>query len=290
MTYASLILVVLAALIHASWNLLAKKSASAGPVFVLAYSVVASVLYLPWVIYLLLRGELAISPLIFGILVLSSAVHLAYNLFLQRGYQVADLTVVYPVARGTGPMLSTLGAFVLLGETPVASGILGLFLVIGGIVMIATQGRIRAFLRPEGQAGVRWGMATGSLIATYTVIDAYAVKVLGVAPVVLDWFNNLLRSFMLAPVVLRDPSAAKAQMKGHWITALIVGILSPLSYIFVLMALSMQAPLSIVAPMREMSMMIGAILGLVILREPVGRWRLAGSAVLLIGVVLLSKS
>lgn len=79
-------------------------------------------------------------------------------------------------------------------------------------------------------------------------------------------------------------------MKGHWTTALIVGILSPLSYILVLMALSMDAPLSLVAPMREMSMMIGALLALVILREPVGTWRLAGSALLLIGVVLLGTS
>lgn len=290
MTYTSLTLVVLAALIHAIWNLLAKTSASAGPVFVLAYSVVASVLYLPWVLYLIVQGTLGLSPVILGVLVLSSAVHLAYNLCLQRGYQVADLSVVYPVARGTGPMLSTLAAFVVLGETPVITGIIGLFLVIGGIVMIATQGRLRAFLDRKGQAGVRWGMATGGLIASYTVIDAYAVKALGVAPVVLDWFNNLLRSFMLAPIVLRNPRAAVLRMKGHWTTALIVGILSPLSYILVLMAFSMDAPLSLVAPMREMSMMIGALLALVILREPVGTWRLAGSALLLIGVVLLGTS
>ena len=79
-------------------------------------------------------------------------------------------------------------------------------------------------------------------------------------------------------------------MRGHWWAALGVGLLSPLSYILVLMALTGGAPLSIVAPMREMSMMVGALMGMVILREPVGRWRLAGCGVLIAGVIALSAS
>ena len=76
-------------------------------------------------------------------------------------------------------------------------------------------------------------------------------------------------------------------MKGRWLLALSVGLLSPLSYILVLGALELGAPLSLVAPSREMSMMVGALFGMVILREPVGVWRLAGCVVLAAGVVLL---
>lgn len=290
MTLASLLLVVLASVIHASWNLLAKRAASVGPVFVFAYNLIACVAYAPWVLYLLARGGVAWTWAGAGFVLLSGLIHLAYSLCLQRGYQMADLSVVYPVARGTGPMLSTIGAFLILGETPTGAGLLGLVLVVAGILLIATQGSLSAFTRPGGQAGVRWGTATGGLIASYTVVDAYTVKTLGIAPVVLDWFSNLLRFFLLLPLVLANPRGAVAAMRGHWRLALGVGLLSPLSYILVLAALSDGAPLSLVAPMREMSMMIGALLGMLILREQVGPWRLTGCGVLIAGVILLSSA
>jgi drug/metabolite transporter (DMT)-like permease len=217
-------------------------------------------------------------------------IHLAYSLCLQRGYQAADLSVVYPTARGTGPLLSSIGAFLLLGETPSSQGIAGLLAVIVGILLISTQGDLSAFRRPGGQAGLRWGAGTGSLIASYTVVDAYLVKSLGVHPVILDWCSNLLRFALLAPLVLNDIDRARERMKGHWHLAIAVGLLSPLSYILVLIALDMGAPLSVVAPAREMSMMLGAILGMIVLREPVGRWRLVGCSVLILGVVLLGRS
>jgi drug/metabolite transporter (DMT)-like permease len=289
MAFASLLLVVLASFIHASWNLLAKRAASVGPVFVFAYNLIACIAYAPWVLYLLMRGEGIVWTWAgVGFVVLSGLIHLAYSLCLQRGYQVADLSVVYPVARGTGPMLSTLGAFLILGERPSGQGVFGLVLVIVGIGLIATQGNLSAFRRPGGQAGVRWGTATGGLIASYTVVDAFAVKTLGIAPVVLDWFSNLLRFFLLAPLVIADPRRALDAMRGYWWIAIGVGLLSPLSYILVLAALTSGAPLSLVAPMREMSMMVGALMGMLILREQVGPWRLAGCGVLIAGVILLS--
>lgn len=290
MTLASLTLVILASFIHASWNLLAKRAAAGGAVFVFVSSVMSAILYAPWVLYELSSHTVTWSRdglLFIGV---SGLIHLAYSLCLQRGYQVADLSVVYPVARGTGPMLSTIGAILLLGESPTSGGLLGLALVVVGIALIATQGDLSAFRRPGGQAGVRWGTATGGFIASYTVVDAYAVKALGIAPVVLDWFSGLLRVFLIAPVVAINPRRALAAMRGHWWTALGVGLLSPLSYIFVLQALSWGAPLSLVAPMREMSMMVGALMGMLVLREQVGPWRLAGCGVLIAGVILLSSA
>lgn len=290
MTLASLLLVVLASFIHASWNLLAKRAASVGPVFVFAYNVVSCVAYAPWVLYLLAEGAIIWTSEGIGFVLASGIIHLAYSLCLQRGYQVADFSVVYPVARGTGPMLSTIGAVLVLGETPTGKGFVGLALVVVGIGLIATQGNLSAFRRPGGQVGVRWGTATGGLIASYTVVDAYAVKTLGIAPVILDWFSNLLRFFILLPLVLANPSRALERMRGFWWIAIGVGLLSPLSYILVLAALTSGAPLSLVAPMREMSMMVGALMGMLILREAVGPWRLAGCAVLIGGVILLSAS
>jgi drug/metabolite transporter (DMT)-like permease len=287
MSFVPIVLVVLAAFIHAAWNLLSKRAAVAGSTFVFAYNLVACVAYAPWVAWLLAQGALTWSLPVAGCILLSGLIHLAYSVCLQRGYQVADLSVVYPIARGTGPTLSSLGAFLLLGEAPSSQGLLGLAAVVTGIGLISTQGDLAAFRRPSGQAGARWGVATGLLISTYTVVDAYGVKTLSIQPVVLDWFSNLLRFVLLAPVVLRDLNRARELMQGRWLLAIGVGLLSPLSYILVLAALNMGAPLSVVAPTREMSMMIGALFGMLMLREAVGAWKLAGCLVLVAGVVLL---
>lgn len=288
MTLAPLALAVVAALIHAIWNLLAKRAAGVGPVFVFAYTLIACVAYAPWVIWLLAQGGLTWAAPVAVCIALSGAVHLGYNLCLQRGYQVADLSVVYPVARGTGPMLASLAAFLLLGEAVTGQGLLGLAAVVLGILLISTQGDVHVFRTAAGRAGVRWGIVTGALIAGYTVIDAWGVKILGIEPVILDWCANMARLAMLAPFVLGKPSRAHGAMRGFWRFAIPIGVLSPLGYILVLCALDMGAPLSVVAPAREMSMMAGALFGMVFLGERVGPVRLAGCAVMVVGVALLA--
>lgn len=290
MSTAALALVVLASFIHASWNLLSKRAADGRVAFVFAYALFCCIAYAPWAAWLLVHGAMVWSAPAIACILLSGVIHIGYSLCLQRGYQVADLSVVYPVARGTGPTLAALGAFLLLGEAPSLGGVLGLVTVVAGIALISTQGDLSAFRRPGGHAGLRWGMATGALIAIYTVIDAYAVKALGVHPVILDYGSNLIRCLTLAPFFFGNRAVARERMRGRWTLAIAVGVLSPLSYILVLTALRMGTPLSIVAPAREMSMMVGALLGMVVLREPVGRWRLAGCAVLIAGVVLLGRS
>jgi drug/metabolite transporter (DMT)-like permease len=290
MSLLPLLLVVLAAFIHATWNLLAKRAAAAGPAFVFAYNVVACVTYFPWVVWLVANRELTWNLPVALCLLLSAVIHLGYSLCLQRGYQLADLSVVYPVARGTGPLLSSAGAFLLLGEAPSLQGVLGLLAVVAGIGAITIQGDLSAFRRPKGLDGVRWGMATGSLIAGYTVVDGYGVKLLGIHPVILDWFSNFLRFFMLAPIVLRNPARARQAMCGRWWLAIGVGVLSPLSYILVLSAIELGAPLSLVAPAREMSMMVGAMFGMLILGEPLNAWRVWGCLSLIAGVILLGAA
>src|SRR5690606_39079426 len=120
--------------------------------------------------------------------------HLVYSLFLQRGYQVADLSVVYPIARGTGPMLSTIGAFLLLGETPSTYGVLGLIAIVSGIVLISTQGNLAKFRQPEARTGVRWGTVTGGAIAGYTVEIGRASCREGV------WISEGIRDFHVTGV------------------------------------------------------------------------------------------
>ena len=290
MSATSLLLVILAAVAHASWNLLAKRAAMVGPMFVFAYGLAASVIYAPWVIWVLLHEGMVWSwPVVLCILA-SSLLHLGYSLCLQRGYQVADLSVVYPIARGTGPLLSTFGAFLLLREPASASGIAGMLCVVGGVLLIATQGRLSLFRQPHAWIGVRWGVIIGLFIAAYTVVDAYGVKILLIMPVLFDWFTCVTRTLMMTPHVLKRRATYVPAMRGYWHLAIAVGFLSPLGYILVLYALRNGAPLSLVAPAREMSMMLGTLAGMMLLREKVGPGRLAGCAAILAGVVLLGSS
>jgi drug/metabolite transporter (DMT)-like permease len=287
---SSFLLVVCAAVLHATWNLLAKRAAHAGAAFVAAYNLIAFVAYAPWALWTAVHGGMRWSWLVAASLAASGLIHLAYSLVLQRGYRAADLSVVYPIARGTGPLLSALAAIVILHERPGPGGLLGLGAVVCGILLIATGGRRATFGRPDARAGVGWGTATGGLVAGYTVVDGYGVKVLGIAPVVLDWTSNALRFVLLLPVVARNPARARAAMRGHWPTAIAVGLMSPLGYILVLGALRAGAPISLVAPMREMSMMVATLLGMVLLKEPVGPPRLLGCACVAGGVVLLATA
>ena len=290
MSLLPVLMVVLAAFAHATWNLLAKRAAHAGPTFVFVYSIAALIVYAPWVVWLLATNQVDWSWPIIACIVLSGVIHVAYSLFLQRGYQVADLSVVYPVARGTGPLLSTIGALLILGEQITLIGLLGLLTIVSGILLITTDGSLIKFRRPAAQKGIKWGTATGGMIASYTVVDAYAVKALGVHPVILDWFSLVVRVVVMFPWLIRHRGQVVERMRGFWWIALAVGVLSPLSYILVLTALQMGAPLTFVAPAREMSMMAGALLGMLILREKVGWCRLSGCIVLVIGVMLLGRA
>jgi drug/metabolite transporter (DMT)-like permease len=290
MSFFAVFLVVLAALFHATWNLMAKRAAHGGASFVFIYSLTNTLLTTPWAIWVLVQNTQAWSWQVIVCIALSSLLNFVYSLCLQRGYQVSDLSVLYPVARGTGPTLASLGALILLREQPKLLAILGLILVVTGIGLISTQGNLSAFRKQGGVAGLKWGLAIGALIAAYSLVDAWGVKSLGIAPVFLVWFPNVVRVLMLAPQVLLNTTKMQATMLGNWWLALGVGLLSPVSYLLVLWVLKMGAPLSIVAPMREMSMMIAAVLGMIILRERVDTWRLLGCAILVAGVVLLGAA
>lgn len=288
MSASALILVIAAAICHATWNLLNKKAAHVGPAFVFAYGFCSVIVYLPWVLWILLYEEQTWSFAAIACIALSGLLHLAYSLCLQKGYQLADISVVYPVARGIGPLLSTFGALILMGEPATIHSVGGMFMVVLGVLLIATQGNIRRLFRPEAIVGVRWGILIGGLIALYTLVDAYGVKALMIAPVLFDWATCLTKTLMMLPHTARTPRQAWEQMRGHWLLAWTIGTLSPLGYILVLYALQNGASVSLVAPAREMSMLLVTLAGLYLLREPVGKGRLFGCIAIGAGVALLA--
>lgn len=136
-------------------------------------------------------------------------------------------------------------------------------------------------------AGLRWGALTGLLIALYTVLDGYAVKVMLIAPILVDYIGNALRIPFMLPTVLADRAGFVRDLKLQWKAALLLAAISPLAYVLVLYAVQL-APLSHVAPAREVSMLFAALLGGRLLGETDRGARLAGAACIAGGVIALA--
>ena len=283
MTTAALCLVLLAALTHASWNISAKFAAESRH-FVWLFSAGSVLVYGPIVIAVLLVERPQFEMRHWLALAATSVLHLLYSITLQTGYRHSDLSVVYPIARGTGPLLSFIGAALLLGEVPTLQSVAGLLLIVGGILLVA--GLVGHHERAPA-VGVVYGLLTGVLIAAYTLNDGWAVKVLLISPFVIDFTGNLFRMLVLAPRAWRDRARVALEARVYRRPVIIVSVLGPLGYILVLFAMRM-APISHVAPARELSTLVGAWFGSRLLRESSGPWRIAGAALIVAGVISLA--
>ncbi len=278
-------LVITSAFLHASWNFLSKRVGASGPAFVWLFSCLSVVIYLPFVVFLIITQRPQITGL--GLLFMggSTLLQLAYFLLLQRGYQTGDLSIVYPLARGTGPALSTAAAILIFGERPSLLALVGALLIIGGVFMLSGG---KALLRREHiSQAVVFGLLTGSVIASYTLWDKYAVSALLIPPLLLDYATAVGRTLFLAPAAYGRRDRVRfywTQSRGE---ALGIAILSPLAYILVLTALQI-APVSYVAPAREISVLLAVLMGVFLLNEGHLRQRLGAAAVIVVGVITLA--
>lgn len=286
MDFAALALVVTGAGFHALWNLCAKKAAGGMP-FVWLFGVVSLAVSLPFGLVSWHANAQQLGLQAWGAIAGSALVHLAYSLVLQKGYRESDFSIVYPLARGTGPLFAVFGAIVVLGEAPSLPGWLGILAILAGILLISGMARTLSAPSPKTRAGLFWGAVTGLFIAAYTVIDAWAVKALGIAPVLYYVLGLALRTLFLMPQALRRRQDLRAQWQANRRYIIAVGILSPLAYTLVLFAMTM-APLSYVAPVRELSMLLGIVFGASLLREALTPSRLVGTVCMIAGVVLLA--
>lgn len=283
MPILALIAVLLAAVTHSTWNLAAKQAAGSRH-FVWLYSLGSIVLYCPIIGWLLYAQRPHFGTLEWLALTGTSVLHLGYSLALQAGYRVSDLSLVYPIARGSGPLLSFVGATILLGEQPTWLAGLGLVLIVAGILLVA--GLTREPHRAP-KVGIFFGLLTGAFIASYTVNDGWAVKALALSPFIIDFSGNLVRVVVLTPFALRDRAGAVREAREYARPAAVVSVLGPLGYILVLFAMKI-APVSHVAPARELSTLVGTYFGSRLLREDAAPARLVGATCILVGVVSLA--
>ena len=290
MTALSLVLVLLSAVAHASWNLMLKRAGDP-EVFAWVMLVVGSILLAPVGLALLWYNSMDFPGLWF--LLASVVLHVFYFMLLARGYATGDLSLVYPVARGMGPMLVPVLAVILLGEIVETMAIVGIAAIVGGIYTISWWGNFHQVLRSPllflKSAGMRYAVLTGLTIAVYSIVDKEGVG--HIQPLLYIYFLDIGTVALLTPYILANKGmeTVKAEWRANAVPITVSGLLAFAAYGLVLTAFSLSR-VSYVAPAREVGIVIGVLMGIFLLKEPFGRGRLLGSGLIVGGLVLIAFS
>jgi drug/metabolite transporter (DMT)-like permease len=275
--------VLLAALTHATWNYYAKR-ASGSRHFVWLYSVGSTILYGPIVAWIVVFERPHFTGIHWLALAATGVLHMAYSLLLQAGYRVSDLSLIYPIARGTGPLLSFIAATLFLKEPANSLSVLGVLLIVGGILMVSG---LTSSPHKAPRAGIAFGLLIGVFIAGYTINDGWAVKALLISPFIIDFSGNLFRLCVLAPFVARDLPGVRREAREFRLPIAVVSVLGPLGYILVLFAMRV-APIGHVAPARELATLVGSYFGVRLLKERMTPLRVVGAVLIVAGVISLA--
>lgn len=282
MSISGLLLVLAAAFCHATWNFFVKRI-NGGPELIWLFSLLSVVLYFPLAVWILLVERPEFSSLSYVFVVGSAILHLGYFLLLQQGYRKGDLSLVYPIARATGPLLSTAIAVLILGEVITLQMGIGAVTIIFGILML-TGG-----IRPGAQnvrASLLFGLGAGTLIGSYTAWDAYAVSILLIPPILLDYVSSLGRLVILAPIANRNRALIRQHWQHHRLGVIAIAVFNPLAYILFLYALTFT-PVSYAAPIREVSVLLTVLAGSLLLQEGEFKRRAGWAMLVLTGMFLL---
>lgn len=268
------LLVLFAALLHASWNALLRGGADrlwSMTVMCVAIAIVCAVAAMFMV---------APAPLSWGYALLSALLHVGYNLFLVRSYRVGDLGQIYPISRGSSPALITLGAALFAGETITPGELLGIALVSGGIISLAFRGRRLSV------PSLPYALGTGCFIAAYSVVDGIGARLSGAPLAYTVWMSALWG--VLMPVVyigLRDARSLFSIRPGMFAAAM-GGLVSLLAYAIVIYAMN-EAPLGAVSALRETSVLFAALLGYLFLGETLTVRRMLACVVIASGAIII---
>ena len=284
MTALALALILAAAFIHASWNYFLKRSGG-GTVFVWLFATLSALIYAPLAAAVIWWQKPEFGWVHYGLMLASAALHTAYYLLLDRGYRSGDLSVVYPLARGTGPLITIVCAVLLLQERPSGIAVAGALLIGGGA--IALTGDPRKLRQSGNLHAVGFALLTGCMIASYTLVDKVAVAAWLIPPLVQDWAANLGRVLIMTPMALRLRTDLAPTWRRSKKEIIAVALLCPLSYILVLTAM-VFTPVSYVAPAREISILVAAFMGTQLLAERDAPRRIAAAAAMVAGIVCLA--
>jgi drug/metabolite transporter (DMT)-like permease len=305
LSVTAIVLILIAAIAHASWNLFSKQAATVGTTsFIWLLSVAATIGYAPAAAAVLIVQRPHLTALNWAFMAGTGVLQAAYFLFLQNGYRVGDLSLVYPIGRGTGALLAALAGIVLLGERPGPAGLTGIVLIVAGVIVLGIPARGRRAPAPPAPApapvpaaaaaprrpavmAITFAGLTGLFIASYTLWDKHAVTTLHTPPLLQGYAAFPIMSLAFAPLALRDRPRLALVWRSYRPQVLGAAFLTPLAYILVLVALSFTA-VSAIAPAREVSVLFGVLLGRRLLGEGSLPRRLGGAAAIVAGIVAVA--
>lgn len=278
MSWTVFALVLLAALLHASWNALVKsgRDKRLDTVAVVAGAAAIAAIVLP-----LLPAPAASSwPYLAG----SVAIHVVYFAGVVASYRAGDLGLVYPVMRGVAPVLVGIGGAAVAGEALAPAGWAGIALVSAGVLTLAwPRGTPGA---PSTAGALAYALGTAGVIAAYTVVDGVGVRLSGSPGGYVLWLLLCTGTLMTAYALARDGRIVAAHLRGAWRLAAGGGAMLATAYGLVLWAMT-AAPIALVAALRETSVILAALIGTLLLGEPFGRRRLLGAALVAAGAAAL---
>lgn len=285
MSTTALLLVLAAAVTHASWNVMAHGVSRIGVPFLWWGAVSSTVI---WVGAIPLTGGLGSGWRTFAVVTLvSGCFHAVYMIVLQRGYASGRLSTVYATARGSGPLISCLIAITVLDERPGHLALVGVAVVLAGVVVIGLLDREPERASSGLDPALVYGLLTGVAIAGYTIWDAHAVRTWDVSPVAYMVGSTAAQILLFAPALRGRGAVVASTWRAHWPRVLGFGLLSPLAYILVLVAIT-QAPVALVAPLREVSVVLVSLYGAIVLRDRRPGARLLASVIVVGGIALLA--
>lgn len=277
-------LVMIAAVFHASWNVLARRVSGNLAVFWLSLWV-AVVVWLPVVSGLgVLRGPQALWHMVatgYPYMLATGALHAVYFFLLAQAYEHGEISVVYPVARGSGIGLTAVGAWAFLAEEITLLGAAGIALVSLGILSMGFV----AVRSAQSLQGFRAALGVGATIVSYSLVDKLGVAV--VNPILYIWSMFALTALMLIPTLRRRHTGMIGQVwQTSWRSIVLIGIGSSGTYLIILFALTL-GQVSYIVALRELAVVIGALFGVVFLREPLTRVKLIAIVVITAGLVCI---
>jgi len=282
MTAAVWGLVIAAAVGHALWNFAARRVS--GDLVVMWLALVAGcVLLSPVIVGLLLCRDIhaLTSAAGIGYMIATGLIHVAYFLLLSRAYEQGEISVVYPIARGSGIGLTALLAWILLDEVISPTGAAGIGLIFAGIVLMGSPG----LLRTDKVHGFQSALWVGASIVTYSLVDKVGVS--QVHPVLYIWAMALIIVLVLWPHLLhrrRGTLLQTAKANRRPIAVMGVGILG--TYLMILFAFTL-GPVSYIVAAREFSVVVGSVLGFVLLKERFSRLKVAAILAIAAGMILI---
>jgi drug/metabolite transporter (DMT)-like permease len=261
-----------AALLHATWNTLVKASEDKE---LDTYAVAAGSGILALIVIPIFPAPAPASwPWLAG----SAAVHILYFVFLAGAYRYGELSYVYPIMRGGGPMIVAASGAAVFAEVLSGGQWLGVLLVSGGIVAFASGAHDRR--------ATLFALANAAVIGAYTLIDAQGARA-SAAPVSYTlWFFAANALVIIAMGWLKRGSAVPRYLRGRWRRALLGGACSVGAYAIALWAMT-RAPVALVAVLRETSVIFAAVLAALVLKEKLTRRRLFATGAVLAGLILL---